>query len=108
MYPWINADFLRQVGDELYIECGIYGFRQDGRRNYYRAIEEKALALKAVKALISYNYYDESTFWKIFDRKRYQMIKRITDPQNLFRDIYAKTCSDAVALIDQKRDRVST
>ena len=61
-----------------------------------------------MKALISCNYYDESTFWKIFDRKRYQRVKKITDPQNLFRDIYAKTCSDAATLIDQKRDRVST
>jgi hypothetical protein len=38
------------------IGCGIYGFRQDGRRNYYKAFEEKVFELKSVKCLISYSY----------------------------------------------------
>jgi FAD binding domain len=91
-YPWMNPDFIGPIGDPLHIECGIYGFRQDGRKDYYRLLEEQVFELKGVKALISYNYYSESTFWKIFDKERYQRVKSATDPQNLFRDIYAKTC----------------
>ena len=104
MYPWINPDFIGAIKDKLHIECGIYGFRQDGRRNYYRALEEKACELKGVKALISYNYYNESKFWEIFDKESYQKVKRITDPQNLFRDIYQKTCFQHAAVRDSERD----
>jgi len=92
-YPWINPDFMDAIKNPLHIECGIYGFRQDGRKNYYRLLEEQVFELKGVKALISYNYYDESNFWKIFDKERYERVKRITDPQNLFRDVFSKTCS---------------
>jgi hypothetical protein len=92
-YPWINPDFIKAIKNPLHLECGLYGFRQEGRNNYYRLLEEKVFELKGVKALISYNYYDESTFWKIFDKERYHRVKRITDPQNLFRDIFIKTCS---------------
>ena len=91
-YPWINPDFMGTITDPLHIECGVYGFRHDGRKNYYRLLEEQVFELKGVKALISYNYYSESAFWKIFDKKRYQSVKETTDPQNLFRDVYQKTC----------------
>jgi len=92
-YPWVNPDFFGEVENTLFVGCGIYGFRQDGRRNYYKAFEEKVFELKGVKVLITYNYYDESTFWRIFNRENYQKVKRITDPQNLFRNVYQKTCS---------------
>ena len=92
VYPWVNPNFMGSLRNNLYIGCGIYGFPQDGRRNYYKAFEEKVFALKGMKILISYNYYDEGTFWKIFDRESYQKIKEITDPKNMFRDIYQKTC----------------
>jgi len=92
MYPWVNPNFIGEVKSNLFIGCGIYGFRQDGRRNYYKAFEEKVFDLRGVKALLSYNYYDESTFWRIFNRERYQRVKKITDPKNLFRDLYQKTC----------------
>jgi hypothetical protein len=91
-YPWINPGFIGPIRDPLHVECGIYGFRQDVRKNYYGLLEEKVFQLKGVKALISYNYYSESTFWKIFDKERYQRVKTATDPQNLFRDVYTKTC----------------
>lgn len=91
-YPWINPDFRGPIRDPLHVECGIYGFRQDGRKDYYRLLEEQVFELKGVKALISYNCYGESTFWRIFDKERYQRVKTATDPQNLFRDVYTKTC----------------
>jgi hypothetical protein len=88
---------IRDIKDNLFIECGIYGFRQDGHRNYYKALEEKVFELKGIKALISYDYYDESVFWEIIDRESYQKVKRITDPQNLFRDLYRKTHLNSTA-----------
>jgi hypothetical protein len=92
MYPFINPGFIGDLENLFYVECGIFGFRQDGRVDYYRVLEEKVFELKGVKALITHNHYDESTFWKIFDKQRYQRVKAMTDPHNLFRDIYHKTC----------------
>jgi FAD/FMN-containing dehydrogenase len=95
MYPWVRPDYMGEMKNNLLIGCGIYGFRQDGRRNYYKALEEKVFDLKGLKVLISHNYYDESTFWKIYDRETYQKVKTTIDPQNLFRDLYQKTCCAA-------------
>jgi FAD/FMN-containing dehydrogenase len=95
MYPFVNPEFIGEAENNLFIGCGIYGFRQDGRLNYYKAFEDKVFELKGVKCLISYNYYDESTFWKIFHRERYQEAKKTTDPRNLFRDLYQKMCFTA-------------
>jgi hypothetical protein len=92
MYPFIESAFFGDLEDRLFVECGIFGFRQDGRMDYYRILEEKVFELKGVKALNSCNFYDESMFWTIFDKKRYMKVKGVTDPVNLFRDVYHKTC----------------
>jgi len=95
MHPWVNPDFIPDAGNRLYIGCGIYGFPQNGIRNYYRVLEEKVFDLRGLKVLISHNYYDEATFWTIYDRGRYETVKKMVDPQNLFRDIYHKTCFES-------------
>lgn len=51
-----------------------------------------------MKTLISHNYYSEEDFWKTWNRDNYQKVKRRTDPDNLFRDLYAKTCRAARGL----------
>jgi FAD/FMN-containing dehydrogenase len=91
-YEWINDSFWADFNDRLAIDIAIYGMKQRGDTNYYRLIEEKLKELNGIKTLISYNYYQEAEFWQIFNRKNYDTVKAITDPDNIFRTLYEKTC----------------
>jgi FAD/FMN-containing dehydrogenase len=77
---------------KLYINFGFWDMipttHEDGFFN--RKVEEKALALCGRKGLYSTAWYDEETFWKLHDRKRYQELKAAYDPGGVFRDLYAK------------------
>lgn len=90
MYPWVNPQLLAGIEDKLFIDCAIYGFRQKGERNYYRALEEKVEQLQGVKTLITHNHYDPESFWRTYNRPLYERVKREVDPRNLFRDLYEK------------------
>ena len=58
--------------------------------------ETKLQELHGIKTLISYNYYPEAEFWRIFNRKNFEAVKAITDPHNIFRNLYEKTCRAAM------------
>jgi hypothetical protein len=91
-YEWINDSIWAKLDDRLVIDIAIYGMKQRGDTNYYRLIEEKLQELNGIKTLISYNYYQEAEFWQIFNRKNHDTVKAITDPDNIFRTLYEKTC----------------
>jgi FAD/FMN-containing dehydrogenase len=95
-YPWLADSFYRGLSDRLFVDFAIYGMEQpaDGR-NYYRLIEEKLFELGGMKTLISHNYYSEDEFWRTWNRPSYQRVKAIADPNNIFRDLYTKTCQAA-------------
>ncbi len=95
-YEWLADDFWRGLEDELLIDIAIYGMKQRGETNYYRLMEQKLQQLNGIKTLISYNYYPEDEFWRIFHRDNFERVKAITDPNNIFRDLYAKTCKAAM------------
>jgi FAD/FMN-containing dehydrogenase len=95
-YEWLADDYWKQLGDDLFLDIAIYGMRQTGERNAHRVIEEKLRELGGIKTLISHNYYPEAEFWQIFNRKNYDAVKQLTDPRNLFRDLYAKMCVAAM------------
>ena len=57
---------------------------------YNKKVEAKALELNGKKGLYSTAYYDEETFWKIYNRPRYAQLKRKYDPDGVFRDLYEK------------------
>ena len=77
---------------KMYINFGFWDLvpttHEDGY--YNRKIEEKALELEGKKGLYSTAYYDEETFWKIYNRDRYFDLKRKYDPEGVFQDLYAK------------------
>ena len=56
------------------------------------------MAVGGLKTLISTNYYSEDDFWKVWNKENYSLVKKRTDPDNIFRDIYTKTCKAARGL----------
>jgi FAD/FMN-containing dehydrogenase len=95
-YEWLADGVWRGIEDELLVDIAVYGMKQRGETNYYRLMEEKLPEFNGVKTLISYNYYQEEEFWQIFNRGNFQAVKAITDPDNIFRDLYQKTCRAAM------------
>ena len=91
-YEWVSADFLHKIKDKLILDLAIYGMKKKGDKNYYKIIEDELMNIGGIKTLISSNYYSESDFWKIWNKKNYYKVKRKTDPNNIFRNLYTKTC----------------
>lgn len=90
-YPWINDDFNKKIGDDLFIDLAVYGLSNRNKSlNYYKLIEEMVFECHGIKTLISHNFYDRDTFWKIYNQKNWQAIKERTDPHNYFRNLYEK------------------
>ena len=90
MYPWVNPEIVKDAG-ELYIDCAIYGFRQRGPLNHYRELEKKVREFGGLKTLITHNYYPEQEFWSSYNRPAWEAVKALTDPYDIFRDLYRKT-----------------
>jgi len=97
-YEWLSDEWYGGLKDELFVDLAIYGFRQRDGRNHYRLLEEKLQQVNGIKTLISYNYYSEDEFWRIWNRPNYEAVKRVVDPDNLLRDLYDKTCRAARGL----------
>jgi FAD/FMN-containing dehydrogenase len=91
-YEWLDDAFYRAMPDALFLDLAIYGMRQRGHANYHRLMEHKLRELGGIKTLIAHNYYEESEFWSIWNKANYDAVKAITDPRNVFRDLYTKTC----------------
>ncbi|HSD90923.1 MAG TPA: hypothetical protein VLB44_25540, partial [Kofleriaceae bacterium] len=97
-YEWLDDSFYAGMKDELFLDLAIYGMEQPAGKNIHRMIEEKLRELGGVKTLISHNYYSKDEFWSIWNKRNYDRVKAITDPQNVFRDLYSKTCRAAMGL----------
>lgn len=91
-YEWISKEHMKGINDQLIIDIAIYGMKQKENKNYYKIMEDELIKLQGLKTLISYNYYDKETFWKIWNKENYFNVKKITDPDNILRDLYQKTC----------------
>lgn len=95
-YEWLNQNFLTE--DELFLDLAIYGMKKTNKEHYYQLIENELLKVNAIKTLISSNYYSEEDFWKVWNKENYFKIKQQTDPNNIFRDLYTKTCKTTQGL----------
>jgi len=91
-YEWIDAEFMKKTEDELFLDLAIYGMKRHDGRNYHKLLEDELMEIGALKTLISSNYYTEEDFWKIWNKANYDQVKRRTDPDNIFRDLYTKMC----------------
>jgi len=91
-YEWLAPAVFADVTDDLYVALAVAGAPQPAGRNYYRELERALAGFGGVKTLGSHNYYDEHEFWRTWNRPNYARVKRRTDPQNVLRDLYDKTC----------------
>jgi hypothetical protein len=98
-YEWLHPRIF-EGGDELFVDLAIYGMKQRGATNYYRLMEEKLHELAGLKTLISHNYYSPEEFWQTWNKPNYDQVKALTDPENIFRDLYSKTCRAMRGLSD--------
>ena len=97
-YEWLSSDSLHKIGDKLILDLAIYGMEKSGDKNYYKIIEAELMNIGGIKTLISNNYYLESDFWKIWNKENYDKVKGKTDPNNIFRNLYTKTCRTMMGL----------
>ena len=97
-YEWLDDAFWKRNGDDMFLDLAIYGMRQTGEGNAHRLMEQKLKELGGIKTLIAHNYYPEDEFWSIWSKPNHDAVKAITDPRNLFRDLYTKTCKAMMGL----------
>jgi FAD/FMN-containing dehydrogenase len=97
-YEWLDDSFYSNMEDKLFLDVAIYGMKQPRGKNVHRMIEEKLRELGGMKTLISHNYYSPDEFWSIWNKPNYDRVKALTDPENVFRDLYTKTCRAAMGL----------
>lgn len=98
-YEWIADEFAKKSErDELFLDLAIYGLRRNDGKNYYKIIEGELKEIGAIKTLITPNYYSEDDFWKIWNKENYDKVKRVTDPDNIFRGLYEKMCRATMGL----------
>ena len=91
--PNVTYDLYALDPGKLYINFGFWdtvpSTHPEG--HYNKKIEAKALALEGKKGLYSSAYYDEETFWQIYNRPAYEALKNKYDPGRCFKDLYEKT-----------------
>ncbi|MEK6827423.1 MAG: FAD-binding oxidoreductase [Nanoarchaeota archaeon] len=97
-YEWIDSSFLEDTKDELFLDIAIYDMKRKDGKNYYRILEEELKKIGGLKTLISNNFYSEEEFWKIWNKENYDKVKKIADPDNIFRNLYEKTCRASMGL----------
>ena len=90
-YPWLDPAQLERLGDDLMIDCAVYGMRNNHpEHDYSEMLEDKTFELGGVKTLISRNHYSRERFWSIYNAHNYYSVKEKTDPQGLFADLFEK------------------
>jgi len=97
-YEWISEELLNDINDDLFLDIALYGLHREDKEYYYKIIENKLSELGAIKTLISKNFYSEEEFWKIWNKENYDEVKKRTDPDNIFRSLYEKTCRASMGL----------
>jgi FAD/FMN-containing dehydrogenase len=94
--PFMNFERIYDLyafdSNKLYINFGFWDMIPSayGEGHFNKKIESRLPGLNGKKALYSTAYYDEETFWEIFNRTRYQELKKKYDPDGILQNLYAK------------------
>lgn len=90
-YPWIAPSHAAGFGDDLFIDCAVYGKSNgDPAIDWSQALEAKTYELGGIKTLISRNHHTPEKFWQIYDKNAYDAAKSRLDPNALFPSLYEK------------------
>lgn len=90
-YPWIAPGHAAKMGDDLMLDCAVYGKpNSDPDVDWSQVLEEKTYELGGIKTLISRNHHTRERFWQIYDQERIGAVKRRLDPKGVFADLYDK------------------
>jgi FAD/FMN-containing dehydrogenase len=83
---------LYELKPGLYINFGFWDVVPTSHEpgHFNRKIEAKVLAFGGKKGLYSSVWYDEDTFWQIYNGGCYDELKRKYDPEGFFSDLYVK------------------
>jgi FAD/FMN-containing dehydrogenase len=91
MYPWLNDDYARRMGEELFYDCAVYGKPNgDPGVDWSQVLEEKTHELDGIKTLISRNHYSAEQFWTVYNQPNYQAAKAQLDPRGVFKGLFEK------------------
>ena len=81
-------------GEGLYVNFGFWDIVPNPGKQppgyFNRKVEDKVRELGGVKSLYSDAFYDEETFWQLYDGERYFELKRRYDPENRLKNLYQK------------------
>ena len=81
-------------GQGLFINFGFWDIVPNPQKyaaGYFnRKIEAKVRELGGVKSLYSDAYYDEDTFWQLYDGEQYFKLKQNYDPEGRLKNLYQK------------------
>ena len=81
-------------GDGLFINFGFWDIVANPDKNeagyFNRKIEARVRELGGVKSLYSEAYYDEESFWQLYNGEEYFALKHKYDPQGRLRNLYQK------------------
>ncbi len=91
IYPWINREYAKGMSDGFFVDCAVYGKKNNDRNvDYSETLEKKTIELGGIKTLISRNHFTKEEFWNVYDRDNYEAVKKQTDPKGLFKDLFEK------------------
>ena len=78
--------------DTPYVNFGFWDSVPSARpEGHYNSVVERLVAQHGgKKSLYSRSTYDEATFWSLYDRDAYEVLKRTYDPAGRFPGLYAK------------------
>jgi FAD/FMN-containing dehydrogenase len=90
-YPWIAPSHAAGFGDDLFIDCAVYGKPNgDPAIDWSQALEDKTYELGGIKTLISRNHHTPEKFWQIYNKNGYDAAKSRLDPNAVFPSLYER------------------
>ncbi len=90
----VDWKLYRMDPNKLYINFGFWDSvkaRKTDPSYHNKLIEDEVRLLKGKKSLYSDSFYDKATFWKLYNRADYDILKLRYDPESRLKDLYEKT-----------------
>ena len=90
-YPWLAPEHAARMNDTLFIDCAVYGKKNDHPEiDASKVLEDKTFDLDGIKTLISRNHYSRERFAQIYDQEHYGRVKARLDPHGVWKHVFDK------------------